>query len=314
MRRRALFPILAALTLLAGLAAADVVVLKDGRTLQTVGPPVLKGRTALLKTPDGKLFSIPMSEIDQAKTEAARAVPTPAPTPTPTPLRPARPGEIAGKKSERRATVVLTDEQVASGALDLEGEKKDESGEERIEVTNVVSNRTPDGYSLSGSVLNSGKVEVGGIGVTIEAVGAEGKTIASAFGQIAKDRLAPGEKSTFVAEMKGLNGTQTFRYRSSWQTKVAVKGAAAQGAAEEPGAFPTPPKPPEEGESPGAKGEGGERTAGAPAPTPTPTLIRISQPDVAPRVPNAPIGAPEKPGGTFIPKPTGDQPKTPGGN
>jgi len=32
------------------------------------------------------------------------------------------------------------------------------------------------------------------------------------------------------------------------------------------------------------------------------------------RPPNAAVGAPERPGGTFIPKPTGDQPKPPTGN
>jgi hypothetical protein len=84
-----------------------------------------------------------------------------------------------------------------------------------------------------------------------------------------------------------------------------VKGASgAEGASEA-----TPPVKPAEG----AKSEASPQKPAEPGPTPTPTYIRIPSPDVAPRAPNAPIGAPDKPGGTFLPKPTGDQPKPPDG-
>jgi hypothetical protein len=307
MRRVSSTSTLAVLLLLAGSAAADVVVLKDGRKIETLGPPVLKGRMILLKSTDGTLFSIPADEVDQAKTDAARARPAPAPTPTPaTSLRSARPAEIAGKKSERRATVVLTDDQVAAGSVETEGEKK-EDGEERVDVANATATKSPAGYSVAGSVLNSGKSEVGGIAVTIEAIGPGGKTIATTYGQVAKDLLAPGEKSTFTAELKETADITTFRYTARWQSRIPVKGAAAV----DWGEGVTPPKPPE-----GAEAKKDEE-AGKPAepkPSPTPAYVRIPSPDVAPRAPNAPIGAPEKPGGTFIPKPTGDQPKPPAGN
>jgi len=308
MRRVPSTSTLAVLLLLAGSAGADVVILKDGRTIETSGPPVVKGRMVLLKSTDGTLFSIPAEEIDRAKTDAARAKPTPAPTPAAaTSLRPQRPGEIAGKKSERRATVVLTDDQVATGAPDTEAEKK-EDGEERIDVANATATKSPAGYSVTGSLLNSGKAEVGGIGVTIEAVSPGGKTLATTYGQVAKDVLAPGEKSTFTADLKETAEVSTFRYTAKWQTKIAVKGAAPA----DWGGGVTPPKPPEGADA--KKGE--EEAANPPEPKPsaTPTYIRIPSPDVAPRPPNAAIGAPEKPGGTFIPKPTGDQPKPPDGN
>ena len=306
MRRIPSTSTLAVLLLLAGSAGADVVALKDGRMIETVGPPVVKGRMVLLKTPDGTLFSIPAEEIDRAKTDAARARPTPVPTPAgATNLRPPRPAEIAGKKSERRATVVLTDDEVAGGIPEAGGEAKDE-GLERIDVANATATKSPTGYSVSGSLLNSGKAELGGVAVTIEAVGPDGKTVSTTYGQVAKDLLAPGEKSTFTAELKETAEVSTFRYTARWQTKIAVKGAADWG-----GDVTPPAKPPE-----GADAKKGEEAAppAEPKPSPTPTYMRIPSPDVAPRPPNAQIGDPGKAGGTFIPKPTGDQPKPPVGN
>ncbi len=313
MRRRDLTATLAVLALLgAGSARADVVVLKDGRTITTVGPPVLKGRTALLKTPDGQLFSISADEIDAAKTEAARLKPTPAPSPAPTPLRPARPAEIAGKTPARKATVVLTDEEVAAGVPYAgENEKKPDEGEPLVEVSNATSLKTPEGYSISGSVTNVGKSEAAGVSVTIEAVGAEDKTISSVFGELSKDRLAPGEKSTFRARMaKPPEDPRLFRYLPRWQVRVPVRSAAAAG---EGSGSPSPPPPPPTGSSEDEAKRAEIIRGGPPEASPTPKVIRVPQPDVAAPPANAPIGAPDKPGGTFLPKPTGDQPKPPSG-
>ncbi len=310
MRRIITVPALAILLLLAsGGAGEDVVVLKDGRTLQIVGAPVAKGRMVLLKTRDGTLFSISADEIDGPKTEAARARVAPTPTPVAaSSLRPARPAEIAGKTSERKAAIVLTDDQIAKGNIEEEAEKKDEETEERVDVVNAAATKNPSGYGISGSVLNSGNVGVSGISVTIEGV-AGGKTVATTFGKVAKDQLAPGEKSTFTAELKETADIQTFRYVAAWQTRVAVKSASASdwGAGVTP-----PPKPPEGADA--AKSETAGEKSTEPTPVPTPKLVRIPSPDVPSPPANAPIGAPDKPGGTFLPKPTGDQPKPPDGN
>lgn len=308
-------PVLAILLLAAGGAGADVVFLKDGRTIETVGTPVKKGRMVLLKTPDGMLFSIPADEIDAPKTQAARAKPTPAPTPkAETDLKSQRPADIAGKKGDRKAAVVLTDEQIAKGKSEDEAGKKDEEGEERVDIANATATRGPVGYSIAGSVLNSGKVDVSGVAVTIEAV-TGGKTVVTTFGQVAKDQLAPGEKSTFTAEiketaeMKEKADIQTFRYVARWQSKVPVKSGAPSDWA---GGATPPPKPPEGAEA--AKPEAAGEKPPEPTPVPTPKLVRIPSPDVASPPANAPVGAPDKPGGTFLPKPTGDQPKQPDGS
>jgi len=311
MRPSASTPILASMLLLGvGPTRADVVVLKDGRTITTAGPPVVKGRVALLKTPDGKLFSLPVEEIDAAKTEAERLKPAPAPTPAATPpLRPPRPAEIAGKTNPKKATVVLTDEQVAGGIPSDEGEKKPDEGEPVIEISSSSAVKTAVGYAFTGSVLNTGKGEASGVAVTIEAVGAENKPLASAFAELAKDKLAPGEKSTFKAQMANTpEDPRVFRYLPRWQTRVAVKSAAASPGA--PGA--PPPRLAPGGETDRERGD--EEVSRPPEPKPTPRMVRVPQPDMAAPAANAPIGAPDKPGGTFLPKPTGDQPKPPGGN
>lgn len=309
MRRVSLTSALAALLLFAVTSGADLIVLKDGRTIETSGPPVLKGRMAVLKTPDGKLFSIPADQIDRTRTEAARLSPTPVPTPAPAVGKGVpTPAEIAGKKSGRRASVVLTDEDVAGGTLEAEPEQR-EGGEERVEVAAANVSRTPGGYAITGSVINAGKVEVDAVGVTIEAIGGELKTVATTYGQVAKDSLAPGEKSTFTAQLKESSDVASFRYTARWRSKAPVKAAPAAGQSGEP----SQPEKPAEGAEASGKSEGGPSKPAAPRPTPTPTFVRVPLPDVAPPPPNAPIGAPEKPGGTFLPKPTGDQPKPPDG-
>jgi len=310
MRRILPLSALAALLLSAGAGSGDVVVLKDGRTIVTAGPVVTKGRTALLKMPDGTLVSIPADQIDAAKTEASRQKATPAPTPkADESLKVLRPADIAGKKSDRKAAVVLTDDQVARAPDEEEKPAKADEGEERVEVVNAAATKGPNGYAITGSVLNSGNVDVSGVGVTIEGVSG-GKTVSTVFGQLAKDQLAPGEKSTFTAEMKETAEIQTFRYAARWQSRIPVKGAAGASGTDWAGAAP-PPRP--EGTE-GAKPEAGAEKPPEPTPVPTPKLVRIPSPDVASPPANAPIGAPDKPGGAYLPKPTGDQPKTPGGN
>jgi len=308
--------ILATALLVVSGALADDVILRDGRVLRTVGPPVLKGRMAILKTADGQLLSVPVEEIDQEKTAAARVAPTPVPAPTATPNRPLTPAEAARLKGGKKATVVLTDDQVAGGSVPSDDAEKKESGEERVDVSNASATKTKGGYAIAGAIVNSGKVDVSGVGVTIEAIGQENKTLVSGFGQVAKDNLAPGEKSAFTASLSTDAEALSFRYVPQWQVKMGVKGAAggggtsggsaAAGAGDARGIVPTP--------TPGGVssqvGEKADKLPGDKAPPPTP----LPRPDIAPQAPNAPIGAPDKPGGTFIPKPTGDQPKPPSGN
>lgn len=304
MRRVPSLLVLGLMSLLGGPVAADQVVLRDGRTLDTKKPPEIRGRQAILVLPDGKLVSIPASEIDTAKTAALakKAAETVKPAGTPVPASaPTLAGAAQATRDARKATVVLTDQDVAGGWLEPEAEKK-AAGSGRVVVSNVSATKTANGTTVTGSVQNVGTGAVEGVAVTVEVVGEKGETVASAFGQLSADALAAGEKATFTALLDTSATATNVRVLPRWR--------AAQKESDEPG------KAPAGGKQAAAKGE-----APAPEPSPTPASARPpEQPTPAPRPAdvaappaNAPVGAPSQPGGTYVPQPSSDQPKPPGG-
>ena len=287
------------LACLAGIAGADEIWLKDGRRIVTKKPLVQKGSLALLTTTDGVLLSIPLAEIDLNKTAAEKArVAVATPVPTASVPKLLTPAEAAKQKSGRRAAVVLTDDTVAHGIGEESGGTKEGEGEGRVDVANTSATKTKDGYSFSGSVINGGASEVSGISVTVEVVGKDGKTSSSAFAQLAKDTLAPGEKSTFTASAPMEGEAASYRYIPRWQVRIPVRTAtdskATEGAAQKPEA------------------EAAAAAAPAPTPPPVPTLVPVPRSDIAPPVANAPTGNPAS--GVFIPQNdmTKTTPKPPG--
>jgi hypothetical protein len=276
----------------AGVAAADEIWLKDGRSITTKKPVVTKGVNALITTADGVLVSVPLSEIDQAKTAEARArAAAPVPAPTPNLMKPMTPAEAARQKSTRKSVVTLTDDSVAHGLGDEGGERKPADGEGKVEMANTTATRGKDGYTFTGTVINSGSGPVTGVSVTIESVGKDGKTFSSTFATVAKDALGPGEKSTFTASAALEGEAASFRYMPRWQVPIPEKTDEEKAKARSAGA--------------GTKGDAaaeGEPTP-APTPPPAPTLVPIPRPDVAPPSASGPVGNPAS--GTFLPPPDG---------
>lgn len=285
------------LSLLAAPLAADQVVLRDGRTLETKKPPVIKGRQAILTLADGKLVSIPAAEIDAEKTAAAakkaaeaKAAPPPPPAAAPTLVEAARATQAA-----RKASVVLTDQDVARGWA--EGAmSEEEKGDAEVVVGAVTTKQDGPAYSIEGSVQNTGKETALGVVVTIEAFAGEGKPVATAFGTLAKDDLEPGEKAEFRARIETDKAVTRFTYLPRWKAPVRAPEDSAARDAQKPAA---------------GAGEEGARPAPTPEPTPEPPPQR--NPDYAAPPANAPVGAPAQPGGTYLPPPSSDQPKPPGG-
>ena len=300
--------VIASATCLAGTAWAEEVVLKDGRTLTTAKPYVVKGKQALLTLPDGTLVSLALSEIDVEKTAAAAKKAAPVPSPAPTPVRPLTPAEAARVRTGKKATFVLTTDQVAQVLpADDKDEKKEGESDERVDIATADAVKDNDGgYRITGSVVNSGKGKVSGVSVVIEAIGDNNLTLASTFGQLSKDSLDPGEKSVFQARLATDKEAKTFRYVPRWVMKIQPKDsetASATGGRSAPGAEPSA--------TPAAGTAGEAQKPAEPAAAPTP----IPRPDMPARVPNAPLESPAKSGGgAFLPKPTGDQPKPPGGS
>lgn len=291
------------LVLLAGPLVADQVVLRDGRVLETKKPPTIRGRQAILVLPDGKLVSLPAAEIDAEKTAALAAKASVAPSGgTPVPSAPPTMVDAArASAAARKAVVVLTDQDVAGGWLEPIGEKTLSPG--RVVVSNVSARKAGGGTSVTGSVQNVGEAPIEGVAVTVEAVGSDGKTIASAFGQLSADTLGAGEKATFSAQLDSEAGAQNVRVVPRWrETKRAADGADASGRAER------------------GEGKPEENPAAAEPPPPTPAPAPTAAPTPPPRPPdvaappaNAPVGSPAAPGGTYLPPPASDQPKPPGG-
>jgi hypothetical protein len=273
-------------------APADEIWLKDGRAITTKKPVVAKGANALITTTDGVLLSVPLSEIDQAKTAEAKArAASPAPAPTPSLLKPLTPAEAARQKSGRKSVVTLTDDSVAHGFGDETTPRENADGQGRVDVANTTATRDKDGYTFSGSVINNGSGPAVAITVTIEAVGRDGRSFSNVFASVAKDTLQPGEKSTFTATAPFEGEAASFRYMPRWQVPIPPKSADDRTKSGAAGA--------------GAKGDGaaeGEPTP-VPTPSPAPPLVPIPRPDVAPPSANAPVGNPAS--GVFLPPPDG---------
>ncbi|MHB8798054.1 MAG: FxLYD domain-containing protein [Thermoanaerobaculia bacterium] len=300
MRRVLSLLVLGLIGLLSGPLAADLVVLRDGRTLDTKKPPVIKGRQAVLTLADGKLVSIPAVEIDIEKTAALakKAAETPKSAEAPPPPRaPSLVDAARATQNSRKAAVVLTDQDVAGGYLEVSSGSP-EKGEGEVSIGPTTTKKGEGGYTIEGSVMNSGKAPVLGVSVTIEAVGAEGKSIATTYAALSKDVLDPGEKASFRAQIDTDKTVERFGYVPRWKVIAppAKEGEPSEGTRErEPGETPSeeaPPPPP------------------APAQEEAPPQ---RQPDMAAPPANAPVGAPSQPGGTYLPPPSSNQPKPPGG-
>lgn len=290
---------------LAAAAPAAEVALKDGRVVKTAKPYTVKGAMAILTLPDGRLLSVPASEVDVAKTRelTAKAAAAPAAAPAePAVAAPKSLAEAAQAKGKKKASVVLTDSDVVPGEMLGEaegGEKKGGGGD--VTISGADARKVEGGYAITGSVMNSSKIEVSAVKVTIEAIGEENKTIATVFGQVAKDALGPGEKSAFTAQITTDVVAKNFRYVPSWQETVPrveriASGGGGQGKGDE--AAPARPSP-----SPAAAAP----AAPAKTPEPEPTPRYVPDPGMAPPAANAPVGAPTTPGGAYIPRPSDSQ-------
>ena len=295
--RRVLFALAFSLVAASGAAFSAVVVLKDGTILNTTKPHVVKNGQAIMTLTDGTLVSVPARQVDAQRTRDANMAPPPAPAPVAA-APPQTPAEAARSKAARKATVVLSDEDVlhpiggtaAAGGAEGEGEGK--NGEGRVEVGSVSTSKEGGKSILSGSLQNVGGGEVSGVTLTIEAIGNENTTLASSFGRVAKDTLGAGEKTTFTAEFSDA-GIVNYRFLPRWQVKIAVKPAApGTDAGQAPGATDANPAP--------------EATAPPSAPPPPARAESKppSRPDYAPPQANAPIGRATDPNRGYLPQPS----------
>src|SRR6185369_8896843 len=98
------------------------VVLKDGTVLATSKPYTVKGNQALITLTDGTLVSVPMSSIDAQKTADANAPKVVKPATAGAAAAPQTPAEAARAKGSRKASIVLTDEDISHPIASAGGE------------------------------------------------------------------------------------------------------------------------------------------------------------------------------------------------
>lgn len=283
--RRVLVAAAAALIILRADAAQDLV-LKSGETIRA-SKVVEKGRQLIVTTTDGRLLSVAASDVDREKTAAARAA---AAAPAASPAVAAKPrsiADVASARKDRKAMVVLTDGDVSQVLENTEGE----AAQGVLDVAGANAVKTPLGYSVTGSLVNSGQGEVLGPGVRIEGIGANGSVVVSASASGDKAKLDGGQSASFKADIATTETVNSFRYVPQWQATMAVKKLEPSDGAAPEAAAPAPATP----------------AATTPRATPVP------RPDMPAPPPKYPVGSPTTPGGVYVPATSKDgQPKPPG--
>jgi hypothetical protein len=275
-------------------SASETVVLKGGKTLELSKPYVIRGSQALMTLKDGTLISVAAADIDTAATRAARrARPVPA-----QPTGPLSPAEAAkAQKAHAKARVKIGDDDVGH-VLDT-GETQPSAADEaaaeseqgaRLEVVDFDQRPSGDTLNVKGTLRNSGKAVAENIALSVSAIDAAGKAVATANAIVAAGSLESGSTASFTAALPTAVKASTLRFTPRWSGAASVakpEGATAPGAGR-PGAVATLPAP----------------AKPAPPPPPPPAEPKSTykpQPDYAPPAANAPMTAPDDNHTGYIP-------------
>ncbi len=177
---------------LAGSAAADWLVTRQGDRIETRGPWRRQGAMVVFTLPNGTLSSLRAEEIDFDASARASA---PAPV---------APVESPAKK---KPVLVLKDKDVAH--VSAEGEaspeagkpaagEKGAAGQPQVAVTNWHQDLTEKGLVVSGTVQNNDpKTAAGEVTVNVRVFDADGKLLVSGPASLSSSALPPGKAATF---------------------------------------------------------------------------------------------------------------------
>ncbi|HYB54284.1 MAG TPA: FxLYD domain-containing protein, partial [Thermoanaerobaculia bacterium] len=254
----------------------DVVVLRGGTRIDLKQAPVRQGNNALLTRADGTLLMVPISEIDQQATAAARAAaaaPRPAASASAAaaPETPAEAARVA--RDGPKARVRLTDADVGhyldSGETSGE-EKKEEGGAEsspvagaHVDVAEYSQSKSGDNLIVKGTLRNLGSAAALNTRLTVTPIDEKGQTIDSAEASVSNGTLEAGRSVNFSATIPiGSRNVGTMRFSPRWITQAPPAEAAAAAAASKsapgaPGAAPvvaTASKPPAPAPTPYGQG------------------------------------------------------------
>lgn len=223
---------LALLLLLAPLAAADVLVTRDGARIATKGAWEVKGNQVLFHQPNGTLSALRLADVDldasTAATEKAKNPPAPEPPPPP-----------------RQARIRITEREIPPVA-DLEermgaGEAgKEERGEPLVvSAWDQVPIADGAGVEIFGTVTNQGEAIVTAGTVVVSTYDETGGLLATETAELGSVAIPPGGKTDFRVAFHGLGYFTDVRFAVS-SRGYRVMEKAPQAGVEEPEPEPEP--------------------------------------------------------------------------
>lgn len=243
-------------------AAAELVVLKGGARIELKGPWSQQGANAILTRADGTVLSVPLSDIDQKATTAAKktagARPEAIVGPPQTPVEALRASRAVPKARVRLTDADVSHDSVIAAELGStgSGEKKEGGkGAARLDVAGYDQSKAGANLIVRGSVRNFGGTTANNSRMSVAAMDENGDLIASGEASLSKGNLDPFETVAFTASVPvGDRIVGSLRFSPQWiaapppATPAEAAAAAARPAGSAPataGAAPAnqPPAP-----------------------------------------------------------------------
>jgi len=196
-----------------GAARADILVTRDGVTIETVGPWQVQGRQIIFTLPGGQLSSIRADrvDLDQSAVATEQALHPPAPAAA----------EVAAEAAATAPVMTITDADVTppappveEGDTEVEGDAPEVSANGPLEVVSWDRVDMPDGdgVEVAGTLRNNGNTVVTAPTLTIFVYGEGGGLLATSDATITLDALAPGRSTNFRAPLPGLHEYAAIKF------------------------------------------------------------------------------------------------------
>jgi hypothetical protein len=232
--RRAAFAA-AVLAALAGAApaAADLLVTRDGVTIETRGPWQVEGRRVIFTLPNGTLSSIRTEEVDldRSALETARAAEAAAAVAE-------EPAPVAAEPILRLTEDDLPKQEEGEPGEGEETKPEGEAPKGPLEVQSFEKSplANDDGVQLFGVVRNTSRNTLTAVTVTAVIYGDEGGMIANGDAQLNRTTIGPGETANFRVEFPGVPDFTSVKFETGARGFETRRDAAEGEAGEEGGA------------------------------------------------------------------------------
>jgi hypothetical protein len=246
--------------------AAEFVVLKGGSRIELKGPWSQQGSNAILTRADGTVLSVPLTDIDQKATAAAKKTAAARPDvivgPPQTPVEALRASRAVPKAMVRLTDADVSHDSVIAAELGStgSGEKKEGGkGAARLDVAGYDQSKAGSNLILRGSLRNFGGTTANNSRMSVAAMDENGDLIASGEASLSKGNLEPFETVAFTATVPiGDRVVGSLRFSPQWiaapppatpaeaaaaAARPAGSAPAAAGAAAASPSHPPPPQP-----------------------------------------------------------------------